>query len=46
LWQWKAQSPGLSAVNSMSRDVPTGTLTLFSGHHAVSGIGPASVPVT
>ena len=26
LWQWKAQSPGLSATNSMSRVAPTGTL--------------------
>ena len=30
----------------MSRVVPTGTLTVFSGVQAVRGIGPASVPVT
>ena len=43
LWQWNAQSPGLSATNSNARIAPTGTSIVVSGHCALSGIQPPSV---
>src|SRR5688500_9008506 len=44
MWQCRAQSPGLSAMNSMSRVLPTGTRIVPSNCWAEGGIGPASVP--
>lgn len=46
LWQWKAQSPGCSATNSIARIAPTGTSTVTSGQRADGGTQPPSVPVT
>ena len=46
LWQWNAQSPSASATNSIARICPTATSTVTSGHCALSGTQPPSVPVT
>jgi hypothetical protein len=35
LWQWKAQSPGSSAMNSIWRIWPTATSVVTSGQRAV-----------
>jgi hypothetical protein len=44
LWQWKAQSPGSSAMNSIWRIWPTATSVVTSGQRADFGTGPPSVP--
>src|SRR5688500_1777992 len=46
LWQWDAQSPGLSATNSIARIAPTGTLVVVSGQRALLGTQPPSVQLT
>ena len=46
MWQCMTQSPGLLAMNSTSRAWATATRTLLLGTQAVSGMRPASVPVT
>jgi hypothetical protein len=46
LWQWKAQSPSSSAMNSICRIWPTATSVVTSGQRADFGTGPPSVPVT
>ena len=46
LWQWNAQSPSASAVNSTCRIWPTATSVVTSGQRADFGTGPPSVPVT
>ena len=46
LWQWTAQSPRLSALNSMARIWPTATSAETSNHWRSGGIQPPSVPVT
>ena len=45
LWQWNAQSPGLSATNSMAR-IATGTSTVVSGQRTLFGTQPPSVSAT
>jgi hypothetical protein len=46
LWQWSAQSPGSVASNSITRIWPTATSVVTSGHRAVGGTHPPSVPAT
>ena len=46
LWQWKAQSPSSSAMNSTWRIWPTAMSVVTSGQRADLGTGPPSVPVT
>ncbi len=45
MWQCMAQSPGSALTNSITRTLPTGTRTVVSGHCALRGIEPPSVPV-
>ena len=45
LWQWMAQSPAM-ALNSKARICPTATSVVTSGHLALLGTQPPSVPVT
>src|SRR3990167_2456267 len=45
LWQWIAQSPGSSALNSKARMPPTGISIVTSGQRALSGTQPPAVHV-